>query len=58
MTATLLSWNHLGELAEAIRAARGFGSRALRLRSRPEFARAHLRRLEEAGAAYEHIEWA
>jgi uncharacterized protein (TIGR02996 family) len=58
VTAALSNWKHLGELAEAIRAAVRFGNRALRLRSSPEFDRAALRPLEEAGAAYGHIEWA
>ncbi|MCP3142764.1 TIGR02996 domain-containing protein [Pyxidicoccus sp. QH1ED-7-1] len=57
VSVTLLSEEGVDELAQAIRAAVGFGTRGLRLVSRPRLEGSNRRLLEEAAAAYAHIEW-
>jgi hypothetical protein len=44
-------------LARALRAAAGFGTRALRIHSRRRLAPDSLRLLEEAAAGYARVEW-
>ncbi|MCP3143809.1 TIGR02996 domain-containing protein [Pyxidicoccus xibeiensis] len=57
VSVTLLREEGVGELEAAIRAAVGFGTRALRLVSRPRLEGASLRLLKEAAAAYARTEW-
>ena len=55
--ATLLSEAHAPALAEVIRAAVGFGGRALHVRGRGLAGPGGSRRLEAAASAYERVEW-
>jgi uncharacterized protein (TIGR02996 family) len=55
---TLRRRSGVNALAEALRAATGFGTRALRLRSRCQLRAEDRRKLEAAGKAYARIEWA
>ncbi|QQR45265.1 TIGR02996 domain-containing protein [Myxococcus xanthus] len=53
----LLEREHFGQLAAAIRAAVGFGSRGLRIASRTELDAGERQFLQNAAAAYERVEW-
>ncbi len=56
--ATLVSELHVDALAAAIRGAAGFGTRALRIRTRRRLDTSDANQLKEAAAAYARIDWA
>ncbi|MFP2962767.1 TIGR02996 domain-containing protein [Myxococcus sp. 1LA] len=58
VSVVLLGREHFGQLAVAIRAAVGFGTRGLRIASQAELDAGERQSLQDAAAAYERVEWA